>query len=143
MLIKPKFIFIHHSLTKDSKTVSWSAIRKYHTVNLGWRNIGYHYGIEEVGNVNEIFVGRFEGINGAHAKGYNYKSIGICVVGNYDNKKPSNNKWYLTLKLTQNIALRYNIPIENVLGHREVANYKSCPGNLFSMKNFRNDLKNL
>lgn len=143
MLIKPKYIFLHHSLTKDSKTVSWGAIRKYHTKDLGWRDIGYHYGIEEVGKYNEILVGRLEGSSGAHTKGYNNNSIGICIVGNYDNEKPSEEKWILTLRLVQNISLRYNIPVKNVMGHREVASYKSCPGELFSISTFRKDLKNL
>jgi N-acetylmuramoyl-L-alanine amidase len=140
MLIKPQFIFIHHSLTRDSGTVSWNAIRSYHVDHLHWRDIGYHYGIEEINGRAEILVGRFEGETGAHTKGYNRDSIGICLVGNYDVEDVTIEKWGLTLQLVKNICLRYEIPVKNVLAHREVTPHKSCPGNLFDMGEFRDDL---
>ena len=149
MLIKPEYVFIHHSLTKDSGSVSWPAIRNYHVNKLGWREIGYHYGIEMINNQNpqtsyyEILVGRFEGETGAHTKGYNSNSIGICLVGNHDDVPISPAKWKLTLQLVMNICLRYKIPSKNVLAHREVASYKSCPGNLFDIEKFRNNLNEL
>lgn len=141
MLIKPQFIFIHHSLTRDSGTVSWNAIRDYHVNLLHWRDIGYHYGIEEVNERAEIFVGRFEGETGAHVKGHNRDSIGICLVGNHDLEGVTIEKWNLTLQLVKNICLRYEIPVKNVLAHREVASYKSCPGNMFDIEEFRDDLE--
>ena len=134
-----EYIILHHSLTKDTKTVSWGAIRRYHK-SLGWRDIGYHYGIEMINNSPEILLGRFEGQIGAHTRGYNQESIGICLVGNYDKIKVPLDKWNLLLKLVRNIKQRYNIPIDKIIGHREVASYKSCPGNLFDLDKFRRDL---
>lgn len=142
-LFEPSYIIIHHSLTKDSETVSWQAIRKYHMDTLGWKDIGYHYGIEMVNTEYEILVGRMEGTQGAHCnqEGINRKSIGICCVGNYNNDLPDLALWNMLLDLCENICLRYDIPVENVKGHRDYAPYKSCPGNAFDMADFRNDLK--
>jgi hypothetical protein len=140
MFYKPEYIYLHHSLTKDSGTVSWSAIRKYHIYHNGWDDIGYHYGIEIVGTIPEIFVGRFEGRPGAHVRGHNKNSIGICLVGNYNDKKPGPEKWNLLMRLVKNIAFRYAIPVENVLGHREINSNKTCPGTMFDLYKFRDYL---
>jgi len=143
-LFKPSYIIIHHSLTVDSRTVSWQAIRNYH-LSLGWDDIGYHYGIEMVNNKYEILVGRMEGTPGAHCReeNINRKSIGICCVGNFDDEAPDMAQWNILIDLCVNICLRYEITIKNIKGHKEYAPYKSCPGKKFNMDEFRKDLKNL
>lgn len=143
-LFQPSYVIIHHSLTEDSKTVSWQAIPKYH-VGLGWQKIGYHYGIELVNNQYEILVGRMEGTQGAHCKqeNKNRESIGICCVGNFDEHVPDLAVWSKLLDLCANICLRYKIPAENVKGHREYAPYKSCPGRAFNLDEFRQDLNDM
>lgn len=143
-LFTPTEIILHHSFTKDSKTVSWQPIREYH-LSLGWRDIGYHYGIEMVNDKFEILVGRFEGTNGAHTKEdkANWRSIGICCVGNFDNEPPDMAQWNILLELCENICRRYNIPVQNVKGHREYAPYKSCPGNAFDLIKFRDQLQDM
>ncbi len=133
-------IILHHSLTKDSGTVSTQAIRNYHVFDRGWRNIGYHYIIEIVNDYPEIFVGRMMTETGAHTRGLNQKSIGICIVGNFDKKKPSKILWNKAIKLVKSLKIVFNIPIDNVIGHREYKKTKSCPGFKFNMDKFREDL---
>lgn len=124
-------IIIHHSLTKDSKTKSWDAIRDYHVNHQGWNDIGYHYGIELVGNEYKIFKGRDESKGGAHTKGQNMKSIGICCVGNYDIETPPEGMLYKLIELIDDISTRHGkLPI---FSHNTFASYKSCPGKKFPM----------
>lgn len=141
--MNPDKIIIHHSLTEDGETVSWNAIRDYHVKIKGWRDVGYHYGIELVGNQYDIFKGRMDNEVGAHCLGFNDNSIGICVVGNFDQQAPNERQLALLKKLCRSLMDIYGIKIENVLGHwetfemRNVPIEKSCPGVKFSMPAFR------
>jgi len=140
----PRYIIIHHSLTKDSETVSWGAIRRYHTKELGWADIGYHFGIEQIGEEYEILMGRMPDQHGAHCKQHNMntQSIGICCVGNFDDTPPVYEQWMKCLMLCRYIMQIYNIPASNVFGHREFADYKTCPGTKWDMNRFRMLLNN-
>lgn len=128
----PTRIIVHHSLTKDSETVSWGAIRKFHTEDRGWIDIGYHFGIELVGDHIETLLGRPETETGAHCKGYNSDSIGICVVGNYDEDEFDEERQRVLVSLLRRLMTTYGMPIKSIYGHREFNPHKSCPGeNLF------------
>lgn len=132
-------IILHHSLTKDSKTVSWQAIRRYHKDQLGWSDIGYHFGIEKINNTYEILIGRTIDVIGAHAKGYNKHSIGICFVGNFDYKPPSLDQLSAGLKLVKSLCKQFKIDVDKVYGHCKVST-KTCPGSHFDISGFRSDL---
>lgn len=144
--MNPTKIIIHHSLTEDSQTVSWNAIRDYHINVCKWNDIGYHYGIELVGNQYDIFKGRMDDEDGAHCLGFNADSIGICVVGNFDLLHPCIAQLELLKKLVRSLMTIYGIKHENVLGHREtyalrkVPVEKTCPGSQFDMAAFRASL---
>ena len=138
--MKWRYIIIHHSLTKDGKTVSWGAIRHYHTEVRGWKDIGYHFGIELAREDFEILVGRTLDEPGAHTKGYNDVGIGICVVGNFDLVEPHPRAWERLVKLVKWLMREYNIPPENVRGHREFAPYKTCPGKRFDLDKLRKEV---
>ena len=132
----PNKIIIHHSLTKDNKTVNWNAIRKYH-LGKGWNDIGYHFGIERVSGRYEILCGRLMTVQGAHTRGKNSSSLGICLVGNFDAIAPSKEQWDLAVKLVSSLCSILYITCNSVYGHNEFADYKSCPGKAFNMSKFR------
>ena len=161
----PTHIIIHHSLTKDSGTVSWGAIRHYHKsyacngtiiseelanelaaegkpIKVPWVDIGYHVGVELVNEDYEILLGRMPHIPGAHCArgGMNAVALGLCAVGNFDVVKPPHEQWLLTMKITNYFRKIYKIPIVAVSGHREFDPSKTCPGNLWDMDRFREDL---
>ena len=145
----PSHVVLHHSLTKDSGTVSWDAIRRWHMgihpdSTLKYKDIGYHFGIELVGDHYEIFMGRMPLEPGAHCKqmGMNYKSIGICFIGNYDLAEPPGEMWQLGLNLVSTLLQIFHITIDDVKAHNEYASYKSCPGKLFDVDRFRQELLN-
>lgn len=48
-----------------------------------WEDIGYNFLVGEDGNVYE---GRGWGVKGAHSIPYNGKSMGICMIGNFESK---------------------------------------------------------
>ena len=132
-----KYIILHHSLTKDSGTVSWNAIRRYHTVDLGWRDIGYHFGIELVGKQYEILTGRMLNETGAHCKEdrMNYKSVGICFVGNYDIATVPTKMRRLGVRFVASLCDVLRISTDCIYPHSLLAN-KTCPGKLFDFDGF-------
>lgn len=138
-------IVVHHSLTEDGDTKNWDAIRKYHIEHNGWSDIGYHYGIEKIRGKITLQYGRKVSKIGAHVGGMNKNTIGICVVGNYDNRAPSVEKLNKLEAIVRQLQRTFHIPGKNVIGHWEAQRLqglgpnmrKSCPGNKFDMAAFR------
>jgi N-acetylmuramoyl-L-alanine amidase len=133
-------ILIHHSLTKDSLTVSWGAIRKYHIFTLGYDDIGYTAGTEFARDDYEIFAGRMPfDRQGAHCPqgGMNRKAYSLCFIGNYDIALPPEKMLKKGALFVASICTVAGIPVENVQGHRDYATYKTCPGEKFDLDLFR------
>lgn len=131
-------IIIHCSATEDTGTMSWSAIRRWHTQVNGWDDIGYHAGIELVGNDYEVMIGRPANRSGAHTKGQNDGSLGFCFVGDYDRQEPDE----LMLHVAAQRVLvpwlhQHSLPVLAITGHRDWQGEKTCPGSQFSMDRLR------
>ena len=137
--MKVSEIILHHSASHDGMATNWSQIRFYHTALRGWKNVGYHYGIELVGQDYEVLLGRFENEDGAHCPGHNSKALGVCLVGNFEENYVPSEQYQLALKLVRQLMRNHNILLPNVYGHRELAD-TLCPGKYFDLDAFRRDL---
>jgi hypothetical protein len=132
---------MHDSLTEDGSTVSWGAIRKFHMTDPHhmWNDIGYHYGIELIGDYYEILQGRMVGEKGAHCLGFNSSSIGICLVGNFEINPVPQAQWQRAVDLVAHLSYLFEIPIGpgRIGGHREFDTTRTCPHKNFDCDKFR------
>jgi hypothetical protein len=71
-------IIVHCSATREGQHIPVETIKKWHTEGRGWTDIGYHFYIELDGTIKK---GRDIDKTGAHCKGHNRNSIGICYCG--------------------------------------------------------------
>ena len=70
-------IIVHCTATPQGRAVSVDDIDRWHRQR-GFAGIGYHFVVYLDGTVH---TGRPIGLAGAHCKGHNAHSIGICYVG--------------------------------------------------------------
>jgi hypothetical protein len=103
-------------------------IRRWHQ-NLGWLREGYHWFIDRDG---QIAPGRPETMEGSHVKGYNRKSLGVCLLGGHGSNATDAFEKHFTPQqkraLIQLVAdIKSRTPIKAIRGHNEVA-AKACPG---------------
>ena len=133
-----QYIMLHHSLTKDTESVSWEAIRRYHMEVNGWKDIGYHFGVELVGPAYQVMLGRDLSTPGAHCKesSMNQLAIGVCCVGNFDLAPPSSTQLDCLRALVRSLMQDHNVLASRIVLHREYAPYKTCPGKLFPIETF-------
>lgn len=124
-------IIIHCSATQEGKEISAATIDKWHKAR-GWRGIGYHFVVALDGTIE---YGRALNKVGAHVKGHNKGSIGICYIGGVEAERGANGKWIAKdTRTPEQIATLLELlrvlkklhPGVTIHGHNEFA-AKSCP----------------
>ena len=114
-------IIVHCSATAEMRDFGAKDIDLWHKAQ-GWDCIGYHYVVRIDGTIEE---GRPVERIGAHCKGHNAYSIGICYIGGLaaDNKTPKD-----TRTTEQKVALlslvrflKGKFPDAAVIGHRDAS----------------------
>jgi len=71
-------IIIHCADTKVTQSFSIEDVRKWHVEERGWSDVGYHYYIRLNGSLE---IGRPVVKSGAHCRGRNQNTIGVCFEG--------------------------------------------------------------
>ncbi len=123
---KIDMIVLHCSATPQGRDVTVDDVRRWH-LQRGFADVGYHFVIRLDGTVE---TGRAIDKVGAHCKGHNRNSIGICYVGGADDKLRSKDTRTLEQMHTLDLLLRRLrevYPKAVVRKHRELA-ATDCPG---------------
>ncbi|MBN1687754.1 MAG: N-acetylmuramoyl-L-alanine amidase [Candidatus Omnitrophica bacterium] len=135
-------IVIHHTATDYGDAFS---IDQLHHKRGWWNGLGYHF------LINNGTMGKEDGQiqagprwmkqkPGAHAKdaGMNERGIGIGIVGNFSQDMISKAEMDSLVFLVKTLQEYYQIPDQNVIGHRDVPGAKTeCPGNYFPWFEFK------
>ncbi|MFF3613389.1 peptidoglycan recognition protein [Streptomyces sp. NPDC002580] len=154
---KVKAAFVHHTASGNKYSCSQvpsiiRSIYRYHVVSSGWRDIGYNFLVDKCGNIYEGRAGGVaKAVKGAHTLGFNTNSMGIAVLGNFGNTKPSDaalkavsrltawklglyganprGKTYLTSAGGNLYRKGKNVRLNVISGHRDGFSTE-CPGRL-------------
>ena len=129
-----RLLVVHCSATPPSADIGAAEIRRWHTSSPNnWSDIGYHGVIRRDGTFE---AGRPLHRIGAHARGWNSMSWGLCLVGGVqeaDHQNPEANytpEQYDTLWRTLR-AWQHLAPMAAICGHRDLDSehqrLKACP----------------
>ena len=119
-------IVVHCSATRSNQDFPVTALIRCHAERFGFT--GYHYYITRDGTTYQT---RHENLIGAHAKGYNQHSLGVCYEGGLDEHSiPTDTRTSMQkralLKLLRRLKKEH--PDARIIGHRDLPNvHKACP----------------
>ena len=119
-------IIIHH-VGNTNRDVSAAEIHRWHRNN-GWSGIGYHFVIRKDGTIER---GRPMDMLGAHCYEHNWHTVGVNLVGAFDDNEPEPEQLAAAAKLLAALCRYYGLkPDEDTIkGHRDFNN-TACPGQL-------------
>ena len=119
-------IVVHCSATYYFRSYPVETLIADHEKRFGYT--GYHYYVTRDGR---LYQTRHENLKGAHAKGYNEHSIGVCYEGGIDIKSmPADTRTDEQKKtlLALLCSLKLDYPDAVILGHRDLPGVKkACP----------------
>lgn len=114
-------IIIHCSDSDAPAHDNIETIRKWHVEERGWKDIGYNYFIDKRG---ALHPGRPEEEAGSHCRGYNSRSIGICLSGKH---KFTPEQFPVLEVLLIDLCSRYGLEKKDILAHCDLDPSKTCP----------------
>ena len=126
---KIDLIVIHCSATRSNIHFTPEALETCHRER-GFKGCGYHFYITQDGLVHAM---RPVEIIGAHAKGFNAHSIGVCYEGGLDPQgKPCDTRTIKQKSMLHSLVgrLKKEFGISRVVGHRDLSPDKNGDGKI-------------
>jgi N-acetylmuramoyl-L-alanine amidase len=114
-----------HSFSDVSIQTARDEINRWHEAR-GWNGIGYHYICREIGGELEFLEGRPLCQVGAHCRGQNLNSVGICVLKDLRTEVATCGDVRVVCRLIHQIEAALGRGV-SVHGHSEYVN-TWCPG---------------
>ena len=117
-------IVVHHSAYAYAGPRD---IQNLHMDGRGFADVAYHFLIDSEGI---IYEGRELNVRGAHVQGFNTGSVGIVLLGNFNDQQPSE----VQLSSLRGLVdyLRYTYEIHYLAGHKDYPDQSpdgtECPG---------------
>jgi N-acetylmuramoyl-L-alanine amidase len=124
-----KYLVVHCSATSPIANIGARDIDAMHRQQ-GWGGIGYHYVIRRDGTIER---GRPFTTIGAHVKGFNSQSIGICLVGGVDREmRPRENFTLHQYESLRNLlsTLKQTYRDAQIVGHRDLSPDRNGDGTI-------------
>jgi len=123
-------IVVHHSAFSHAGPAE---IQGLHMDRRGFADVAYHFLIDVEGI---IYEGRELNVRGAHVQGFNTGSVGIVLLGNFNDEQPSEAQLSSLRGLVD--YLRYTYEIRYLAGHKDYPAQSpdgtECPGdNLYPL----------
>jgi N-acetylmuramoyl-L-alanine amidase len=123
-----EFIVIHSSKTPATEDIGVREIDRKHRCQ-GYFGCGYHFVIRRSGAVEE---GRSIDAPGAHCRGYNARSIGVCLIGGAaPDGTPENNftpeQFDALRRLIADRGYLHPGVGVRIVGHRDLDPKTTCP----------------
>lgn len=128
-----RYITVHHDAMPRVNSAVFAVaaarleqIRRAHTSERGWSDIGYHFAIDRAGRV---WSARSLQYQGAHVKDHNEGNVGILLLGNFDSETPSSAQLESMCALITSLRRQFNVPLGNVKTHQDWESAATaCPG---------------
>ncbi|MBU2713934.1 N-acetylmuramoyl-L-alanine amidase [Zooshikella harenae] len=111
-------LVVHCADTPNDRDVTAEDIHQWH-IQRKWAGIGYHRVIRRNGVIEQ---GRPEYWEGAHVKGYNSTSLGVCLIGR---DQFTDAQMQSLERVLRDWKVKY--PNADICGHCDLDPHKTCP----------------
>ena len=117
-------VVVHHSVLYEADDLSTvREIQSRHMTERGWADIGYHY---LVGKDGTIYAGRDLAVRGTHVEHFNTGSVGVVLLGNFEEDFPTVIQLESTRRLINWLAA--SLELTHLAGHNDFNDTTKCPG---------------